>query len=452
VRGEDAVPGVAGALTMRRLLVVAAACTVLVGPGQALAAPGPLPLVPCGTRLCGTLTVPLDRSLPAGPTIGVHVEVIPAGLPAYRGRQAFFALAGGPGDAAAKLGTLATSYFYDVAQTHDVVLVDQRGTGESNPLFCPFAGLVGYDAPPAWITAYWSECLGALDADPGTYTTAVAMQDVDDVRAALGYDRIDLYGISYGATAAQYYLLQFPEHVRTVVFDSGTELDIPVFERWGTNAQQMLDTLFARCAHDHACHKTFPSPAKDLRTVLARLAKSPAHANSVTVTPAVFAVGIQQLSRDPSQAAMIPLLLRRAVTKGIAAVAPSMQLLKPGFDTELMPTAIECDEPWALRDATRIAALDKGSYLAAADVAAATVNRAVCAAFPTYHDVAGADGPVRSEVPALWLVGSGDPQDPLANVAGVKAAMPNVKIVVGHGTPNAGARGGVCPANTTSAG
>ena len=393
---------------------------------------GKPPLTPCGAGLCGTLTVPVDRSAPNGSTIPIQFEVIPAERPAYRGRQALVLLNGGPGSPARDMSSFAMSHFYDVWQTHDILLFDQRGTG-TDRLYCPSPGTVGYDSPAAAVTVYWTTCLKTLGVDPNTYTTAVTMHDLDDVRAALGYQKLDLYGISYGATAAQYYLLMYPEHVRTAILDAGSRLDTPTFEHWGQNAQRVLDALFARCAKDASCHKAFPAPAKDLRTVLARLAQSPATVNGWRITAPAFAFAVQALSDQPDTAAALPFLLHRATTRGVGLVASEVELRTYLPTVQLMTWAILCGEPWARFDPARLAAFDAGSYLAAADAAVFGFTRATCAAFPPYHDVAGAEGPVRSNVPALWLVGSSDPLSPLRDVAGVNAAMPNAKVVVVHG-------------------
>ena len=83
--------------------------------------------------------------------------------------------------------------------------------GASRPLFCPSPGLVTGASSPDQIRAYWTTCLAAVGVDPRVLTTAVAADDLDGVRSGLGYSRLDLYGISYGATVVQYYLLRHGE-------------------------------------------------------------------------------------------------------------------------------------------------------------------------------------------------------------------------------------------------
>jgi pimeloyl-ACP methyl ester carboxylesterase len=93
----------------------------------------------------------------------------------------------------------------------------------------------------------WSDdWLASIEADPRQYTSSVAADDLDAVREALGYDVIDLYGPSYGATLAQYYIRQHPDHVRVAIMDGGTPLDVPALERMATNSQAALELLFDR--------------------------------------------------------------------------------------------------------------------------------------------------------------------------------------------------------------
>src|SRR5688572_13331352 len=101
------------------------------------------------------------------------------------------------------------------------------------------------------------------------------MDDLDAVREALGYDKINLYGPSYGATAAQYYLRQHEDRVRSVVLDGGTLLDVPIFEQIAPNSQRALDILFDRCATDPVCDEAFPDLRDEFDEVVERVARHP---------------------------------------------------------------------------------------------------------------------------------------------------------------------------------
>jgi pimeloyl-ACP methyl ester carboxylesterase len=405
-------------------------------------------LRPCSSssaRLCGRYEVPENRAVPDGRRLRLHVEVLPALDTKRRDpRRALFLLAGGPGSSAGELGSLASS-FYGYWERHDIVLVDQRGTGKSHRVACTSPGRPGDTAPATAITAYWRSCVGKADADPRFYTTAVAMDDLDEVRSALGYERIDLWGGSYGATALQVYLHRHGDRVRSAILDGATLLDIPIFELWSRSAQRALDRVFARCAREPACRRAYPHPARDLAAVRARLRGHPVVVAGRTVTEEALTEGIRVLTLSPERAAAIPRFLSLAAAGRVADAAASVQAASAGLppsDDTLMSRAVMCSEPWARRRPQAIARLGKGSYVLASDLRDARYDAAVCAAFPQGVVTPAERRRPASAVPALVLVGAEDPQDPPSNVAGIRRTMPNARVVVvgagGHGSSTIG--------------
>src|SRR5207244_12853121 len=167
--------------------------------------------------LCGRLTVFENRLTRAGRTIDLSVVVLPA-FDQNTKAEPLFDLAGGPGAAATESATFYAGQGKGYRRRRDVVLVDQRGTGKSNPLSLP--GKRTPEDYPSEMSPV--DCVKSLRqtlerrADLTQYTTSIAMDDLDDVRARLGYDRINLIGSSYGTRAALVYLRQHPERVRTV--------------------------------------------------------------------------------------------------------------------------------------------------------------------------------------------------------------------------------------------
>src|SRR5690348_9910127 len=153
---------------------------------------------PAGEELCGTLAVPLDPTQTQGRTLEIAVAVIPARQrPA---EDAVFFIAGGPGGSTIASWAAAARTFPGLDRKRDIVLVDQRGTGASQPLPIPPVH------PGENVSDYAQRAFAPLGDDVRFFSTAAAMEDLDRVRAALGYQRVDLYGNSYGATALQYYL------------------------------------------------------------------------------------------------------------------------------------------------------------------------------------------------------------------------------------------------------
>jgi len=166
------------------------------------------PMLPCSSAgfdaVCGRLTVLEDRSDADGRTIDLNVVVVPA-QDRVKPDEAVFFLSGGPGGAATQDWAVAPSLFPGVHARRDIVLVDQRGTGGSNPLvFEDVPDLAGMseDEVRAFLPGWVQTAYAGLEGNPRFYTSTVAADDLDEVRAALGYERIDLYGGSYGATLA----------------------------------------------------------------------------------------------------------------------------------------------------------------------------------------------------------------------------------------------------------
>ena len=181
-----------------------------------------LPKLPLAAQ-CGTLEVPENRDQPDGRKISLAIAVLPANTLHPRA-DPLFILAGGPGQAASFLGPFAAA-LTGVRKDRDIVLVDQRGTGRSSPLVCaafkpdrrPADAALDFDPGPK--AAACARELAAQGIDAAQYTTAAWVADLDAVRAALGYARINLWGGSYGTRVAQEYLRRHPDRVRSVVLD-----------------------------------------------------------------------------------------------------------------------------------------------------------------------------------------------------------------------------------------
>src|SRR5262249_35746051 len=172
------------------------------------------------TAQCSQLSVPLDRSRPDGKHIDLAIARITSNAKRPRPDPVFM-LAGGPGQSARESYPGVSPAFRDILRDRDLILVDQRGTGGSHPLDCknggPEAGPGATSADAARKAA--ARCLAQLDVDPTHFTTTDAIADLDAVRAALGAERINLVGVSYGTRVALEYLRRHPEHTRAIVLD-----------------------------------------------------------------------------------------------------------------------------------------------------------------------------------------------------------------------------------------
>ncbi len=416
------------------------------------------PLTPCSVgptaALCGTLLVPEDRSQPSGRQIGLRVVVVPATQTASP--DPLFLLAGGPGGAATTQFKDFVTALARVRQHRDIVLVDQRGTGGSNPLVVPEApDLSGLepDESSARYQAWLRQALLQLPGDVRFYTTTVAASDLDAVREALGYDTIDLYGGSYGGTAAQYYMRQYPSRVRSVVLDGAAPVEVPLFERTAANAQRALDLLSARCAADGRCSSAFPDFAAEFRTVLTRLQDAPVETTiidprtgrAVVVEADDFVAAAHQFLMQAEGAAAIPYYAHQAFLERWDLVVPAaLSAQAQAFDSSRLAMAIviKCSEAWARYDPEETARHGAGSFEADLQVAGARSRAVECEASPRGVVPQDDAAPVQSPAPVLLLVGEADPQDPPGIVANAPRNLPDSLTVVvpghGHGVAHRG--------------
>ena len=171
---------------------------------------------------CGTLRVPEDREHPKERSLELKVAVVPA-LNRRSTASPMFLLAGGPGQSAMQVYVSLSSAFTRINRNHAIVLLDQRGTGNSSPQSCeyPEEWQQPVDPMPALRQAT-RDCLAKLGPQVRFYTTSIAVRDLDDIRAALGYEQIDLYGASYGTRVAELYMRRYAARVHAVILDGVT--------------------------------------------------------------------------------------------------------------------------------------------------------------------------------------------------------------------------------------
>ena len=389
---------------------------------------------------CARLRVASDPRKPHGSTISLRIAVLPATKQPAAG--ALFYLEGGPGGAATASAIRVNALFARVGRKRDLVMVDQRGTGGSSRLACSNRYVRGADARA--VTDYLRRCFARLDVDPRLYSTSVASDDLEAVRRALGYGKIDLYGASYGATLGQAYLRRYPESVRSAVLDSGSLPDVRIFDVSARNAERALEMQLARCAAAPSCKRAYPHSRAQLGELLGRAPRlASASTREVLLRPDAIAWTVNWLSETADNAAIIPFAVNAAAHGDYTPLAATYadQLGGSNLDSlaRLVPFwVIVCSEPWAAVDPAATARAGRGSYFAQAALARARLFRRACRVVPTGRVPADADSLRVVRTPALLLAGSADPLDPTANLRGWHRLFPNGRVIVvsgaGHGT------------------
>ena len=218
---------------------------------------------------CVVLPVALDYALPAGPALKLHVTIAPAFREAAR-PDPLFILAGGPGQAGSDVLVLLNNTFRRVRATRDIVFIDQRGTGLSGRLDC--ARQANEDSlSEAENDAAARACIAAVKQPFSAYSSANAARDIEQVRTALGYGAINLWGASYGTRLAQVYARAYPGKLRAAILD-GVLTPEQVIPAGGHDGQAALELVFRQCGADKACHAAFPAIRSEYAALSARVA------------------------------------------------------------------------------------------------------------------------------------------------------------------------------------
>ena len=220
---------------------------------------------------CGTYEVFEDRAARKGRKITLKIVVVSATGPTSA-PDPFVYIPGGPGSSATEDAPGVAELFAGVRARRDLVFIDQRGTGGSHPLNCNFfdpadlQSYLGYFFPLDDVR----KCRQELEpkANLRLYTTPIAMDDLDEVRAALGYERVNLFGASYGTRAALVYLKRHPNHVRTITLQGVAPTNQFMPRDFPPANERALQGILAECAADEACNKAFPALREETKAVL----------------------------------------------------------------------------------------------------------------------------------------------------------------------------------------
>jgi pimeloyl-ACP methyl ester carboxylesterase len=372
----------------------------------------------------------------------------------FRHTSALFYLAGyGSNPLSSDQVDWAVQAFGQLNKSMALVFVNQRGTYFSWQQTCP-----GLTTNGSELRVAVRECLASVNRSPRHDTTAAAVQDLEQVRKALGYDKISIFGGSYGVTLGLAYLQRYSEHVSTAVFYSGSLLNVPLWQLTPIHAQQAFDQVAQRCAASAACARSY-HPAADLATLVKSLRAHPAQVTitgpggkkeTVTISLTAFLNGVIDDYLGSSDTAVLLPEDLHALARGQWATVIAKRGLAAALASgpmQLEEITLRCSDAWAAMNPARIAQQARHSVFTPALVATATWQQQLCAMWP--HDP-GVSGVVRSNVPIVFVNGTADPADPPANVAAAPSTMPNALLVAVPGGSHQVAATGCIAAQTNS--
>jgi len=404
---------------------------------------------------CTTLEVPENPAAPDGRKIKLALAWVPSSH-AKPAAEPVFMLAGGPGQSARDSYPGIAGAFREIRKRRHVLLLDQRGTGASNPMVCRDrdgkpAVLDDEDTSTEALRGFTERCLESLAkrADPRFYTTSVAIQDLDLVRARLGVERIGLVGISYGTRVAQQYLARYPERVYAAVLDGVAPNTMALGIDHARNLESSLDIQFARCGVDKACSSRFGNPRANLDRLLveARVApKTVAYRDpssnewrEQTLTHGVIAGLVRLFAYAPGLAASLPMTLHEAVNGRAEPLVAQAEMITSSLSDQIshgMQLSVICSED---ADLIRINPDDADTVLGNSLV---ELMQAQCEVWPRGTRPENFHSPLVSDRPVLLLSGEFDPVTPPRYGAEVVRTLRNGRHVVlrgqGHNVIGAG--------------
>ena len=416
---------------------------------------GSIPFEPCRTAdgntegLCGKYVVYENRALKSGRTIALNIMVLPA-LSEKPAGDPWFPLGGGPGQSAVTAYP-AAGFTTSVRQQRDVVLVDQRGTGGSNPLPCNLRDpkdpqeLIGDAMPVDRVRA----CRAELEkkADLTQYTTSISADDLDDVRQAMGYDKVNVFGASYGTLAGLVYLRRHGDHVRTLTLEAVATPNYRIPLPFARTIQSSIDGLIDRCAADAACNKDYPDLKKEFRAVVDRLDRSPAHfevknaageSKTVTLSRGMFVGDLRPVLYIPTLVRQFPDLVHRAYHDDWSVFAGVATGIRAALDKAVdrgMSLSVICAEALPGMTESMIRRETAGTYLGDYQV---RIYQKACHEWARGSIPRDFYDPIHSAVPTLLISGALDPATPPEASAQAARDLINSRVVVvkngTHGT------------------
>ena len=407
----------------------------------------PCDLTAVGGRLevdaqCGTLTVPLDPGEPDGEAIDLFVAVVEA-LAEQGAPDPLTVIAGGPGQAATSFYVTAEAAFARVVRKRDIILVDQRGTGQSAPLMCEGgeADLLLESGNIDRVIDASRECLEGLAYDPRFFTTSVAVRDLERVREALGYPALNLYGISYGTRVAQHYLRRYPDRTRRAILDGVLPPEVALGADVPLASQTALDALFDRCEADAGCRQAFPDLRTRFGAVLARLRETPVDvtldhprtgdAIDVVVDHWMLIGVVRLLVYQPQTASLLPFLIDAVDRGDYSALATQVFLLTEGLEDLAvgLNNAVVCTEDVPFQGDVDLDA-QAATYMG---TTFAEILERTCELWPRGLMDDDLRELVTSDKPVLMLSGELDPITPPHYARRAGTRLTNIIDVVGPG-------------------
>ncbi len=390
---------------------------------------------------CGYYSTWENKKAAAGKKIEIYVVVIPA-IHSEEKKDPVFFFEGGPGAAASNSLSFYSEPGNPYRQYQDVVLIDVRGTGKSNPLHCNSlefkAGLQDQfkEMYPGTAVVRCRDSLSKTN-DLTQYTTENVVQDLEEIRAWLGYDKVNLYGLSYGTRVAQTYMKLFPESIVSATLWSPVAMNakMPLFH--ARFAQDAINKIFDECLKDSLCRSEFPDIKNDFINLMSswKTKSKQFHYTdqqglpvSIEIPWPAFHTKIRSLSYHPAGMRTIPFIIHSAAKgdlKPFIKLFPKESVMDD-FIAEGFYLCITCAEDVPFITEKEIPALIADTYMGNYRI---EQQRRACSLWNSAHLSPDILHPVSSAIPTLILSGGLDPVTPMAWADSIAAGLKNCRII-----------------------
>ncbi|MCB1581852.1 MAG: alpha/beta fold hydrolase [Xanthomonadales bacterium] len=390
---------------------------------------------------CGKLAVPENRNSPEK-TIELNIAVIKSSSN-EKLDDPLLLLAGGPGQGAVDTYAGLVNGFKNMIPLRDIVLVDQRGTGDSNPLRCEidpeeFETLsdLSSDAWKQWTT----DCHNSLNADTRFYTTTEAIHDLEAVREALAIPQWNLYGGSYGTRKALTYMNLYPEAIRSVILDAVVPQEQALGVEHEANLQSTLERIFMLCEKDQDCHTAFGDAGQQMWKFLDKLKETPIQLRMPNPTSGEFeevlmtreyaVVALRMFAYSPETMGLIPLMVSLANHDQPETIAAQAQMMMANLNQGLnnaLEISVSCaeDVPFMPKKTHTSNSLFGDDLF--------EMMHARCELWDSVPVDKAFKQPVVSDIPTLLLSGEYDPVTPPENAEKVMQTLSNAQHLVAKG-------------------
>lgn len=394
---------------------------------------------------CGMLQVPENHDAPDGRKITLAISWLPASGDAEP--DPIFMLAGGPGQAARGSFPMVAGAFAEARRKRHIILLDQRGTGDSSPLKCvnekgESSVVDDEDYSTDAAATFAKRCAAQYEGkvDVAQFSSSDAIRDLDAARNAIGAEKINLIGISYGTRMAQLYGKRYPQHTRTITIDGIAPLESVLGQDHAKNLESSLDLQFAQCAKDKTCREKLGDPRAQLNTLLATLAKGPVpvhYRDAITgewkdgqFSSGHLAMLTRLLAYQPQAASLLPLQFAEANQGRVDSLMALSEMVTRDISDQIMhgmQLSVMCGEdvPDLVVDP------EDGKRLLGTGLV--ELMKAQCAVWP--HKTRRADyrTPLKGDLPVLILSGEFDPVTPPRYGDMVAKHLPNSKHIIAKG-------------------